>query len=163
MGCDIHLYIEHKEPAITTWAGFGGRINPGRYYGLFAKLAGVRNYDEIKPVAEPRGMPDDASWIADADNRLYITDSEGEGYASPENAALWVQEGNSKYIDNEAEAGKHVWVTHPDWHSHSWLTPDEYSEAISGTSGSGWLAILACLRSFESQGEKARVVFWFDN
>lgn len=160
MGCDIHLYIEHKLPTETRWSGFGGRINPGRYYGLFARLAGVRSRGDVKPVAEPRGMPDDAGWFSDSENRLYITETEGEHYATAERAAHYVEHG-AKYIDN-AE-GRHVWVTHPDWHSHSWLTTDEFSQAIDGTSGSEWLAVMDCLRSFEKSGESARVVFWFDN
>src|SRR5690349_20426391 len=87
MGSDIHLYIEHKRTGPNSrWSSFGGRFNPGRYYGLFAKLAGVRNYREVKPVAEPRGMPADAGWIADADNRLYISEDGGERHVTAERA-----------------------------------------------------------------------------
>jgi hypothetical protein len=42
MGCDIHAYVESKKPDSKTWWGFGGRINPGRNYRMFGKLAGVR-------------------------------------------------------------------------------------------------------------------------
>ena len=56
MGCDIHCYIEYKPAGSDDWSDFGGRINPGRNYDLFAKLAGIRNYDEITPIAKPRGM-----------------------------------------------------------------------------------------------------------
>lgn len=33
----------------------------GRNYNLFAALAGVRNYHQIVPMADPRGWPDDLS------------------------------------------------------------------------------------------------------
>lgn len=90
MGCDIHLYVE-KRNADGTWVavdkfvrdeadepGEKGRLGvdyrtqiySGRNYNLFAMLADVRNgrgFAGIKtgegfvPIAEPRGVPDDAS------------------------------------------------------------------------------------------------------
>lgn len=86
MGCDIHLYAERKRETDHKWE----RVHPpvefrdpwyvkmaaedryyaedartewfsGRNYSLFAMLAGVRNYDEIEPLCEPRGIPDDLS------------------------------------------------------------------------------------------------------
>lgn len=60
MGCDIHAYPERK-----TEKGFVivDNINPFRYrnYGIFGFLAGVRNYSEVTPIAEQRGLPNDAS------------------------------------------------------------------------------------------------------
>lgn len=60
MGCDIHMHIEYLDG--DGWEHF---CSPsiGRWYGLFALMAGVRNYDNITPVAEPRGLPADMdSW-----------------------------------------------------------------------------------------------------
>lgn len=79
MGCDIHAYIEVRTH--DTWkiletprpykCACGCDYTPRtpqlppafdvRHYGLFSILAGVRNYDEIEPVAPPRGVPDVAS------------------------------------------------------------------------------------------------------
>lgn len=122
MGCDIHCYIEYKPAGSDDWSDFGGRINPGRNYDLFAKLAGIRNYDEIEPVAKPRGYPKDAAYEAE-----------------------------KKYVSN------------PDWHTHSWLTADEFAVAIEGSGEPEYEAILAAMRSFEAGGAQARIVFWFDN
>ena len=62
MGCDIHAVVEFKN---TDWWGDFGEISIGRWYSLFANMAGVRNYeDSVVPVAEPRGMPSDASFVA---------------------------------------------------------------------------------------------------
>jgi len=60
MDCDIHTMMEVKNK-------HGWWINAGdpeiiRCYGTFstcAILANVRNYDEIPPVSEPKGIPDD--------------------------------------------------------------------------------------------------------
>ena len=133
MGCDIHVYIEYKSKNHKdgyAWNSFGGRINPGRNYAMFALLAGVRNYDAELPVTFPlRGTPNDAGYKSSSDNQMYISDtSEGEDYVKSERAKQWVESGSSKYINNHE--GKPTWVTHPDWHSHSWLTTSEFESII---------------------------------
>ena len=85
MGCDIHFYVEKKQPD-GTWKAHGafekeedesgwisqtsGRLYSGRNYNLFSILADVRNgrgFAGIKtgegfnPISEPRGVPEDAS------------------------------------------------------------------------------------------------------
>jgi len=68
MGCDIHAFLEIKmckdwkregdwEP--PKWYLFS-ELDICRNYTLFGKMAGVRN-DEVEPIAEPRGLPDDLS------------------------------------------------------------------------------------------------------
>lgn len=73
MGCDIHMLLEVKDwqhkpdgsetddqewgVVMTETATYGARN-----YSVFAALANVRNYnDAITPIAEPRGIPEDAS------------------------------------------------------------------------------------------------------
>lgn len=175
MGADIHMYIEYspkayaetKEGGERFWFTFGGRINPGRDYWLFALLANVRGGGALFP---PRGAPSDAAIAASSDNRLYITTSEGDNYAKPEDAARWVAEGSSTYILKHD--GTPGWVTHPDWHSHSWLTSDELAEVFAAYKDEhrgqsvdiGYTALLAAMRALEDSGENdVRVVFWFDN
>lgn len=59
MGCDIHLHVEVKH-ADGRWLHYSQpRIE--RWYDLFAKMADVRNSDEIDPISGPRGLPDDVS------------------------------------------------------------------------------------------------------
>lgn len=164
MGCDIHAYIEHKPKNRESWQSFGGRINPGRIYGMFAKLADVRNTFGIKPISEPRGIPDGISSGAFEDYTMYITETEGENYVTTERAAAWVKDGSSKYLRNDH------FVSNPDWHSESWCNADELEQAITDVWRSGfngceveWKVLVATMRSFEQQGEDARLVFWFDN
>lgn len=174
MGADIHMYVEHspktyaelEEGGERYWFAFG-RINPGCDPRLFALLANVRGQGALFP---PRGAPRDAAYEASSDNRLYITTSAGDKYVKPEDAARWVADGSSTYILKHD--GTPGWVTHPDWHSHSWLTPDElaevfaaYKDAHQGQSvGIEYTALLAAMRALEDSGENdVRVVFWFDN
>lgn len=167
MGCDIHCYIEHRpKDEKGDWNGFGGRINPGRYYAMFSILAGVRSGEDCPKLFSPKGIPVDLGYESNDDNRLFISDTKSDDYVSKERAAEWVAKGYSKLVDEH-------WVTNPDWHSHSWLTPDEYQQAVECYNEFAnphgyhldveYLAILDCLRSFEKHGEDARLVFWFDN
>lgn len=59
MGCDIHSQAERRVGG--AWKKFQD-YEPfdWRSYGMFAFLAGVRNYSAITPISEPRGIPDDA-------------------------------------------------------------------------------------------------------
>jgi hypothetical protein len=63
MVCDIHTYIEQQDPDGTwhrvEWPGEGPFDLTD--YGMFAFLAGVRNYAAVPPIAAPRGLPSDVS------------------------------------------------------------------------------------------------------
>lgn len=107
MGCDIHLYVEKKievpsqgEKWISVDKWIESTYSPGEFevnihdqwyidrcYWLFARLAGVRNYDEIDPVFPARGMPEDASlpvwnacheWGCDGHSHSWLTIEEME-------------------------------------------------------------------------------------
>jgi hypothetical protein len=166
MGCDIHVYVEFRCKGSGLWNNFGGRINPGRHYGVFAKLAGVRDYgDDFTPVASSRGMPKDAAWESDYDNRLFIVsgDQGEDGTCTMNQAERWVAQGCSHYTDE-----RKTHVTQPDWHSHSWATADELEMVINELKIQSfdhpeYIALLDVLRSFERQGYDSRIVFWFDN
>lgn len=155
MGCDIHCYIEYRNPKNPRWCDFGGRINPGRDYRIFEKLAGVRGSDE--PEIHPRGFPTDCAGSASDDYWLFITDTEGPCYCTRQRAEQYVS-GGCVWRNEEKQ-----WVSHPDWHNHSWLTPDEFEKVLTGFTSLEYTAILAAMRSFETQGYESRIVFWFDN
>lgn len=167
MGCDIHCYIEYHD-GHDRWSGFGGRINPGRNYRLFGALAGVRT-DAIEHV-QPRGLPPDIGYVAIEDATLFIGDpAECSGCTTRENADRWLAQGCSRYWD-----AKQTRVTHPDWHSHSWLKTAEFAGAMEryyrdpypgekGIKAIEYEAILASMKCFESFALPARLVFWFDS
>ena len=66
MGCNSHLAIEYKVTYShnnqSYWFVFGTNIAESMDYSLYAFMAGVRNYHEVAPIAEPRGVPKGASW-----------------------------------------------------------------------------------------------------
>ena len=106
MGCDIHMYVEYRSRINnTTIKWCDGNLyevnkyyefyedddepkyirvclnNERRNYTLFGLLAGIRYYG-IKPIASPRGFPDDASksiaeeyasWGSDAHTASWLT------------------------------------------------------------------------------------------
>ncbi len=176
MGCDIHLIIEYRRKAdpevseeMTGWDSFGRVFNPGRNYGVFGRLAGVRSYKE-KPFLPLRGIPEGLSYWATYEYQYIITEdpNDEDGYCSAQDAARWLEHGNSKPIMRD---GKLWAVTDPDAHSASWLTGAEYREAIAaykttyedGFSLLKYNAVGAALESMEREGAETRVVFWFDN
>ena len=65
MGCDIHIWAERKTPngyeVVTADFAEGSAPFDWRSYGMFGFLADVRNYSDVPPISEQRGMPDDAS------------------------------------------------------------------------------------------------------
>lgn len=64
MGCDIHAHVEVKVGG--AWHHYTV-LSIKRNYQLFAKMAGVRNYDEVEPITEPRGLPPDLSVLTKID------------------------------------------------------------------------------------------------
>lgn len=162
MGCDIHLYCEYRDAQDgNRWRSWGNQFNLGRNYRIFEVLAGVRG-DLDQAIVRPRGLPEDVGYVVHDDNHLYISESGGERTVTADKAAQWVASGCSRYRDHE---GKHTWVTHPDWHSHSWLSLAEYQHALARLDGGPpeYGAIAAALAYLETQNCVTRIVFWFDN
>jgi len=159
MGCDIHAYIEFKRKGRDHWRSFGGRINPGRNYFLFGRLAdGVRG--DGPALVPTRGMPSDVGSYARDDGFLFITeDGQGNDCCTLENARRW---------EPSKEWKLHDFVPHPDWHSHSWATAKEWEDAIKPCMEGQhqepqYVAILAAMQSLEKSGSEVRIVYWFDN
>lgn len=174
MGCDIHCYMEYtprerrEGETERYWYGFGGRINPGRNYEFFATVANVRNWDgpdAITPMYELRGVPEDMGFSARYDNTLYVSETDEEHNCTREQAESWVEHGCSKWAHDDKS-----FVTHPDWHSHTWLTGKEWREAVAKVFCSDdvrwhveYHAMCAALSELEKRGYDTRVVMWFDN
>lgn len=168
MGCDIHVYTEYSEDG-TNWYGFGGRINPGRDYGMFGIIAGLRTGDE--PLYPLKGLPADAGWEAGRDAHLIINDeyADDDGYCSTANAEQWAKHGETIILN--PHNGKPWRVTHPDWHSHTWLSREEYEEVLreyqrrypSEKVGTEWWGLLGAMAMMAGTGAQVRLVIWFDN
>lgn len=187
MGCDIHLRLERRrrEPKVfseyytegTEWQGcaiFGyDGMWSDRLYGMFAKLADVRNYtnEEHLPL---RGYPEDT---CESTTRCYtcvvLEDDEyrEQGWAIPRSEAeKCVANGWSKWMKVD---GDYPCVTCPDWHSPNWCTTQEMEECVNRSFHDNgkwigdyeeWVALLWAMKGYESTGEyECRAVFWFDN
>jgi len=181
MGCDIHAYIDYDwtrdDGEVFVW----GFCHPNfrRDYSLFALMAGGIRDERQKQASYPvRGLPEKMSWATEGAYSLYVNDedwaADAEGYCSREDAERWTKpyrdggESSSVWMNDE-----HSRVSHPDWHTASWLYPDEFEDCISKyhaqfEQGSGKVqpevdAILAAMRAFEARGHVVRLVFWFDN
>ena len=185
MGCDIHMYVEYtnkkrlaesKLPAVEGkikvdeyWYTFGGHINPGRNYAMFGMLSqGVRS--DFSNGMVPKGLPEVLGFNAHDDAFMYISDTPDEdgNTTTLEKAINW----GGKIINDIN--GKPRWTENPNWHSHSWLTTEEYEKALDNyaalSKDESWgypleyRALLAAMKALEHGGETiARVVFWFDS
>jgi hypothetical protein len=180
MGADIHAYVEYVDfithDGDDYWSGLTKNFGDRNYY-LFGLLAGVRGSDG--PLFPVRGMPEGRiSYDTAGDYWLNVTDDptyeDHEGYTIRHRAEEWVSKG---YSVADMRDGRMVRVSGPDYHSHSWLTTDElaivlqhYAENVQSVwpeskaeAPVAWQAVLAAMQTFERNGKKARVIFWFDN
>ncbi len=135
MGCDIHFHIEVKLEG--EWRHYSHIWLPSNY-SIFAKLAGVRNYDEVTPVSEPKGLPVDATYMT-------IFDSKRDNYHD----FSWL---NMDEID-EFEAW---WAGRYD---NKWIECELYHCYLFGNTFTGWRKY----KDNYNKIEDVRFVFWFDN
>lgn len=173
MGCDIHMHLEFKDPkpnphireGASPWRGWA-RIYMARDYELFGYLAGVRS--SVDPVVAPRGIPNDISWDTADEWYLRIHDEfagqDMSGYCTLAKAQEWSKYGHKIFNDDE---GKPYKVEHPDWHTPTWLTLDEYTQALSKIKpepyGMSYWAMLGAMKELDWYHMDTRLVFWFDN
>lgn len=171
MGCDIHLYVEGRKRGTTSWQPYGGRFSE-RIYGMFAKLADVRNYSGITPISQPRGVPSDVSWSVKNDYCYFVVDepTEDESCILKGDALEYIQKGWSSYFPPGDSDGR--FITRPDWHSASYVPTDEFEVCVHNIflkdgvwhgDYTTYRAVLAMMRELELCDVECRAVFWFDN
>lgn len=168
MGCDIHMFIEHKRKGDNNWRPFGARFHGRRNYTLFGYLANVRGDGAI---IEPRGLPEDIAYEAEGHAYHYITDTPNyeERCVSLITARQWEREYKCKIITNSE--GKPTYVQNPDWHTYSWLTTKEFRAVLKKYNRQipkefaeyEYEAILSAMAKLEKHNLDVRIVFWFDN
>lgn len=123
MGCDIHGFFQKRNAETGECEFVESTYDFGRHYQLFAVLAGVRNGsgfagiktgDEVVPISEPRGYPED---LKIEDDEIVVPDIK---FTSPWRQKS-VQEHPDWYKDPEDNPLR-IWMGD---HSHSWLTSTE--------------------------------------
>ena len=174
MGCDIHLHVESRLAGIDrehNWynTAFYGEFCE-RCYPMFARLADVRNYDDVKHLPI-RGLPEDVSCTVLEEACCEVI-PEGEdkhpfhktNCVDKETADMWVEKGYSKWMNED-----HSLCLDPDWHSFNWCTLAElkkcFNEVFDDSPGcEEWLGLIKYMESLEKFGENVtRAVYWFDN
>jgi hypothetical protein len=185
MGCDIHAFAERKSG--EKWKQIRGEfrhedyekkphwtdeVYDGRDYELFAFLADVRNDNEIKPLAQPRGVPVDASLGYQAEVEHYGADGHSHSYFTLAElrsipSELLEQEIDDKHVVLSKDAsgkitgtagwtsGKHMGVVGRRKLFRLWdeTGPTPLERIIEQLDKVG----------YQSSDDKIRMVFFFDN
>lgn len=113
MGCNIHFGVQIRVFSVEDGSEFVTVCRGFEYsdYDLFALLAGVRNYHNVTPLSQPRGLPKD----------LGLCKLEGEG-----NISLVADEEHRyhpKKTYNNWHSSAAIWMG---VHSHTWFTLNEF-------------------------------------
>jgi len=186
MGCDIHATIERRVSYGSTYHQWlaAGDPNLGRDYELFAILAGVRNYDDIPTICEPKGMPGATvgaggiswNWTGnephDAFREYY------EQWYPDAHSATWLTLAELKAFDIDQEIEDSSLVLARDKRGRPTTTCRWTSGSHEGPVGrrkllclfsekpETWLRLLDCMEraKWEDQSdEEVRLVCFFDN
>ena len=189
MGCDIHLKLEMRQKGQTEWQSCRLTRNcwGWRVYGMFAKLANVRNYWDLKCI-EQRGFPNDACTDTklsycyeiksdeDYEKNEDMYDRWEQNIINESKANEWVEGNLSEEMKIERYPySNYRYITDPDAHSANWCTTDEMEQCIREIfyneekkqwqdSFVEWFALLGAMKGIETDGlYECRAVFWFDN
>ena len=147
MGCDIHFHTEVK--INNKWEHYNSP-NVSRNYPLFALLANVRNNGSITPISNPRGLPDDVSFLT-----KFISDKDGNdghshSYVTSEEINL-VEE----FVKKQIQEG---------WFGEYGKRKVDWPEDIWGYFlGNGWADFNNYSDERPDNVQDVRFVFWFDN
>ena len=203
MGCDIHVCCERKNYE-GKWINCDHfKFNPyfdsdneevdkwwvvpifdDRNYALFATLADVRNYGYIKPISEPRGLPNDVhyitkkladSWGDNGHSHSYYTLKELMDYMTHAPTITY-----SGMISEEQAGNLDKYNIYPtswclstnmDGYTHrTWTVPDDNVPILIDTMKKRCAEenyIFEWCKDYEERIKKEannfRIVFWFDN
>jgi hypothetical protein len=163
MGCDIHFYVEKREGdkwvSADKWTPdeYDGRIRVSwrdafysdRNYDLFAMLANVRNGygfagcdtgDGFKPIALPKGLPEDVSpevkaesdrWNSDGHSHSFLTLAELEAYDWPGQATKQRGFVNAlQFMDYAVKGHPESWCGGVGGRNTRVVTPDEMAALV---------------------------------
>lgn len=123
MGTDVHAVWQAKKNG--EWVDVPSKWKQDRHYLLFSWLANVRNgfgfagiptYDAIKPIALPRGIPEDFECV-DGDHPASLESVD-------DHRREWMLRYKEEYLLPDGRY--RVWIGD---HSYSWLTADEILKA----------------------------------
>jgi hypothetical protein len=144
MGCDIHLHVEIKIDGV--WEHYA-HPNISRNYALFARMAGVRGNDYIKPIALPKGTPKDMT---------KVTRLDFEAWGADAHSASWLGLRDIVMLEG--------WLDGQNWGDSALSTSLEHTILHTYLFGSSFSSLVLYPDDNRVQGlEDVRFVFWFDN
>lgn len=141
IGCDIHVHIEVKMEG--EWRHYS---NPHveRNYRLFSLMADVRNYKDLEPISQPKGLPSDVTYLTRVDHEHWGVDVHDESYLTIgeliELKYRWKKLNHKNPMNEFLEIVFHTYV---------------FSRGITG-----WYEYPS---DNHMDIEDLRIVFWFDN
>ena len=142
MGCNIHLHTEVKIDG--AWHHYNCP-SVDRNYQVFAKMAGVRSYGDIEPIALPRGTPSDASELTKFSCAYLGSDGHSHSWLSAEEISLLIE-----YINEDLKLiGQYNWP----WHYNN----------FGYFFGNSWRSFWDDIDSVPTGVQDVRFIFWFDN
>jgi hypothetical protein len=163
MGSDIHLHTEIKVNGV--WHHYSNpRIS--RDYDLFAKLADVRNDDEITPIAEPRGLPDDLSFTTKFDADYWGRDGHSHSWLTGKELAEALRWYDKLVVERsqKSESPK-TWYS-AEHEFFGYLFGNDWGSQTCGHDDCKENSALAracrAERDLQPDVEDVRCVFWFD-
>lgn len=204
MGCDIHVYCEAKGYSNDKWINvdhykknkYYDPNNDGEYefevvhifddrdYGLFSILADVRNYADIEPIDQPRGLPDDVTkevkefsegYGFDGHSHSYFTLKELKDYRRSHGVIKhsgYISPKQSEDLDNGITpdswcqgTSDTTWI-HREWEDDMTESLDNLIEALTTRlCEEFWIYKFSRDRKQQIQRneDRIRIVFWFDN
>ena len=110
---------------------------------LFSRMADVRNDPpRVEPISQPRGIPDDATWMTKFDCAHEGIDGHSHSWLSGSEVAELI-----KWRDAQNKSEQ--------WYSFE-------HEEIGYIFGNGW-DVAKYPGDYPEGLEEARIVFWFDN
>jgi len=162
MGCDIHAHLEIKlvpkdfreqvKGALNQTSGwyYYSPITIHRNYHLFALMADVRNNGSISPIADPKGMPEDAS---------LITRMNKDGWGVDGHSHSWL--GIDELVILEEYCRKHKIKS---WGSYRIADDHDYEPFLNVFLFGNYIQELKTYpEHYPAELEDVRLVFWFDN
>jgi hypothetical protein len=168
MSTELYFQIEARNAGRRRWWHLG-RIRLSQDHLLFELLAGgwsASTPDLHVECLVPKGLPHDVTELSLKEGSFTVDDDaarlEIPDTCSRAAADEWANDGRSRYIHNGYA------VTRPEFHSHSWVTIDEFRLVRDRYRSSGGKndipalnSVVAMMESLANDGIETRAVFWF--
>ncbi|QHZ53394.1 hypothetical protein [Paenibacillus larvae] len=145
-----------------------------RSYRLYAALADVRNYNRVKPISEPRGLPSDVSavvkeqsdeWGAYAHHRSYLTVKELSEFDWNQKIRFEGFVDEKQYYEFKKNGSPKWWYREEDdLDSKTLYSRIQWTKNLSDCVGTFFTwSIPKLIELADGDLESVRIVFWFDN